>query len=377
MTNSNQLTITSYNSVAALKEQWLALEKTTQNKSLFLSYAWHDAASQWQPDSKGVTVLVANNPQGETVGICPLALKSGQANGLQFQTLEFIQVPDVQQSNILASAENYADVATAITQYLNQRSDWDILKLSHLPKESADQKFLGQTLQVSGLRYRWSTQSGNPYINLGQNWADFYSSRSRRLKKGNNLAANRLKKAHDSITIDWLYGADVSDEQWSTALQAAKIISGNCWKNSTGLTLDHAGPAAFIDCLSNHAIANNTLSLWLVKLDDKPVAMEYQIIYQGYVHALRADYDEAFSELSPGSYLNWKLLEQLFEQPLQQYQMGPGDNPYKQRWAEGELELRTLTIYNNTLKGKILFWLNERIKPFAKTVIKPLQKSKK
>jgi CelD/BcsL family acetyltransferase involved in cellulose biosynthesis len=115
--------------------------------------------------------------------------------------------------------------------------------------------------------------------------------------------------------------------------------------------------------LTQHAQQRQWLSLWILELDSIPVAMEYQLIYGGHVYALRADFRSAYHDLSPGTYLNWKLLERLFATDLTAYHMGIGENPYKLRWTEEFHEHWRLLIFGKTMRGRLLRAAKTHLKP--------------
>ena len=81
------------------------------------------------------------------------------------------------------------------------------------------------------------------------------------------------------------------------------------------------------------------------------------------VHALRADFDEACAQLSPGTYLNWKILETLFGAGLSRYYMGPGENAYKLRWSITGDPLITAHSYSPSLRGRTLSIWDLDLKP--------------
>jgi CelD/BcsL family acetyltransferase involved in cellulose biosynthesis len=145
-------------------------------------------------------------------------------------------------------------------------------------------------------------------------------------------------------------------------------ISARSWKRSTGNTLDVPGPRAFIERLTNQAYASDWLSVWVLRIHDTPVAMEYQIVYDDKVHALRADFDDNYKNLSPGSFLSRRLVEGLFANGFKRYYMGPGRNSYKTRWSKTGDMLHTLTAYAPTLRGRaVALWPNE-VKPKLRTL---------
>jgi CelD/BcsL family acetyltransferase involved in cellulose biosynthesis len=140
------------------------------------------------------------------------------------------------------------------------------------------------------------------------------------------------------------------------------------------VSLDHPGPRAFIERLTAHAADAGWLSLWLIELDGRPAAMEYQILYAGRVHALRGDFDPEFDSLSPGTYLHHHQLRALFEEPgMDTYLMGQGANPYKLRWSSEGLTLQGLRAWSPTPSGRLLRAWERRIRPMARGALERLR----
>ena len=106
----------------------------------------------------------------------------------------------------------------------------------------------------------------------------------------------------------------------------------------------------FFEALTRCATERGWLSLWMLRLDGRAVAMEYQIQFGGVVHALRADFDSEFAALSPGSQLNHLIARALFERGgVHEYDMGPGDNEYRLRWSTGTHPRVRLRLYGRRL----------------------------
>src|SRR5205814_1178166 len=154
--------------------------------------------------------------------------------------------------------------------------------------------------------------------------------------------------------IDWLRPDENDPTRAFDALQTITAISARSWKSVTGNSLEHAGPQAFARRLVQNAQKRGWLSVWILRLEGRPAAMELQLIADGAVYALRSDFDASLGELSPGSHLNGVLLEQLFDAGLRRYVMGPGENAYKYRWTDQAEEVCTLTSYGPTVAGGML-----------------------
>lgn len=350
-----------YTGFLQLRNQWNDL---VTNRSVFLRHEWFDAAWQWRggDDTARLAILCAYRGT-RLVGICPLITRASRSNGMLRWILEFLTVPDNQSCDIIAAESEQSAVYYRLAAELAaQRGEWDVLRLSYLPENSLVRSEFAQALQANGIAYQISDWGGNPYISLENNWDEYYATRSRRLKKASNLNSNRLTRAGE-VRIDWLQPGKTSDAEAKSALDVAIAISADSWKRSTGNSLDNPGPQAFIRRLSELALQQGWLSLWLLMLNGKPMAMEYQLVFGGQVHALRSDYVDGYDGISPGSHLNRQQLEQLFGRGLQRYFMGPGGNAYKKHWSEDEDPLYQLDAYSPSARGRLTALWELKLKP--------------
>lgn len=355
----------------ALHADWNRLCAAMPQATVFQRHEWHGAAWQWQRHTHTLAIAVVETA-GVPIGIAPLAatrVAAGRAlPGLR--VLEFLAVPDSQYCDVLAAPTDLPLVARMVAQALRQAAeDWDELRLRLLDAQSPTPSALHAALQAAGLRPALdSTDASNPAIDLGGGWLDYYATRTRRLKKGNNLIANHLQKA-GTIELDRCHGV-LDGAQTDRLLDTLTRVSGASWKQRTGNTLDQPGPRAFFARLTRAAGAHGWLSVWLLRLNGEVIATEYQLCFGGRVHALRADFDPAYDTLSPGTYLNWKMLEASFDGTHTQYLFGPGDNPYKQRWAQHAVALASLRAWSPSLRGRLRHAWCQHLRPLAKRLLR-------
>ena len=345
----------------SLKDEWNALARETAPHNVFLRHEWFDAAWQWRRTDSRLRLLYVLE-DGKPVGLAPFVLTRRRRRGIPVRILQFLTIPDTQSCDILATPDKHGAVMNAIVDSLHAtRDQWDVLALSHLREGCPTVDALRARLPRSA-----SVTDINLYIDLSGGWQAFYAQRSRRLKKANNLVANRLQRAIENIDLEWIRADSTPRESVERAVDTVTQLSARSWKKTTGLSLDQPGPGAFFRRLVEHAHANSWLSLWVLRLDRTAAAMEFQLIYEGQVHALRADFDESMKPLSPGSYLNWKLIESLFDKPLQRYWLGPGENRYKFHWTEAHERLQTVTVYGASWRGRWLALLELVVRPRIK-----------
>jgi CelD/BcsL family acetyltransferase involved in cellulose biosynthesis len=367
MSDSNGARVTLISSPSefmALQTQWNALASHTRRTSVFYRHEWFDAAWQWRQQTARLH-LICYFVGERLAAVLPLVVQRIAVRGFTVRELRFLTVPDTQACDMIVAEQERASASNAFAFELVQRCrDWDVLRLNFLAPESVATSTLRDALERKGFTTRVVSAPGNPFIALDSTWGAYYATRSRRLKKGNNLAANRLRKAGE-VGIDWLAPGTEDSVRLASFLERSIRISAISWKSRTGNSLDMPGPQAFIRRLSALASQRGWLSIWTLSLNQLPVAMEYQLVADENVYALRSDFDAKFDEISPGTHLNRCLVEQFFGRGLRRYYMGPGDNAYKYRWTEEIEPLQELTVYGRTLAGRGLALWETALKPMA------------
>jgi len=349
---------------AALRGDWDTLRRSARERSVFATHDWFDAALAWQGDDTAPYILCCER-DGALAGVLPLALRRAAGRGIGQRVLEFLAVPDTQRCDALIADES-PDVAAALAGELHRRrGQWDALRLRYLAADSTTATLFAPALAACGIRCHDAEGAANPWIALDGDWSAFYATRSRRLKKQLNLAANRLGKL-GAVGIEWL---NASPFDLDDALARITGISARSWKATTGNSLDNRGPQAFLRAIAKHRVDEGGVSIWILSLDGRAVAMEFQLIDDGNIYALRSDFDESLGHASPGSHLSRQMLERLFGRGLSRYYMGPGHNAYKHRWTDTLEPARALTAYAPTGRGRLLAAWETSVKPAARRVV--------
>lgn len=348
---------------ALLREPWNALVERTDG-NVFLRHEWFAAAWAWRRSQASLWILCAY-AESRLVGV--LALMQARDAPHRGRPLQFLSVPDAQWCDLLADPGFGPAVGTALVEHLlSNAPQWDQLSLDRLPAGSAVQTWLAPALVDKGVAAHFEAIDSNPFVDLSAPWADYLGTLSRGIKKTRNLAANRLARA-GVAEVEWVTSMNASREQVQSALEKMVAISARSWKRATGNSLEAPGPNAFVRALTDAAHAQGWLSLWFLHLDGVAVAMEYQLMNKGVVYALRADFDDAHRSLCTGTFLNFHMLEELFDTPLARYCMGPGNNPYKSRWSRSAESLTIMTCYAPTMRGRAgALW--SEVKPKLRTL---------
>jgi CelD/BcsL family acetyltransferase involved in cellulose biosynthesis len=350
-----------------LADLWHQVASVSGQASPFLSHdwftcCWHAAGPGCRPE-----ILVVEDA-GHAVGLAPLMRSTGRVHGLPARVVGFLETVDTPVSDMLIAGSPHSVVEAAL-DHLRERRDWDVLRFQKLPVGSAVLKALESALAA---RLRWQPRAplGSPYLAVGGDWKTFYASTSQRFKKTARNIRNRLERA-GRVSIEEHRAVDPEGPLFAEMLE----LTGRSWKAERRLAIaTMPRMREFFGELTRRATANGWLSLWLLRLDGRPIATEYQIVHSTTAHALRADFDLAFRDLSPGSALNYAIAEALFNRSsIHEYNMGPGLNDYKLRWATGLHETGGVTAFHPGPYGRALAAVENALVPAVRRVVRALR----
>jgi len=335
---------------------WHAVATESGQTSPFLSHEWFGCCWRAATPARRPEVLLVEDSAGP-VAVVPLVHWKGALHGLPVRFVGMLNAPDTAFADWLIVGRP-EPVIEAVLANLAARGDWDVMALNSLPASSLTLKALQAWLPG---RHRWQPirPLSSPYLNTTGTWEEFWKGTSQRFKKTVRNVRNRLAKAgtvsieeHRSVAPD------------SPAFLDLLAVSQRSWKAQRARAIANMpGMAQFFRELTVHASARGWLRLWIMRLDGLPVATEYQLEANGRVHALRADFDAAVpDDLSPGTHLAAEIVRELFgRESVYEYDMGPGDDEYKSRWAGASHELGRLRVFRPGAYGALLHTVEARV----------------
>ena len=352
--------VTSMHDFDALAPLWRDIVQERNDASPFSSHDWFSCCWRTASPRRAPEVTIVEDAAGP-FALFPLARYRAAIRRLRVNVLTFLDSPDTP----FAEFPVARDIAAAVSRFVDSladRRDWDVLSLPKLRVDSPTVKALTSTLE-GRLGWRIGTRDVSPYVALAGTWERYFRDKTQRFRKTCRNIENRLQRA-GAVSLEEHRTVGADDAVFAELME----VSRRSWKAPHGVAVaTMEGMQQFFADLTPRASANGWLHLWILRLDGRPVATEYQLAGGGVIHALRADYDSALSELSPGTYLNAAIVRGLFERPeAREYDMGPGTNEYKLRWASGAHEWVVFEIYNRTTLGRTLHAIENHLLPMAR-----------
>jgi len=147
--------------------------------------------------------------------------------------------------------------------------------------------------------------------------------------------------------------------------EALKIIF-DIWLKGWKQTIDNSvsstnGNRAFYAGIARELSPMGGVALWVLTLDDIPIAFEYHIRNQNHIIDLVGDFDDSYKALSPGSVLDFHIMKYLFEEENCVYNMGSGSSFYKDNWTSNSVKYKKFFFYRNSTYVKIIGFTEKKL----------------
>ena len=352
--------IASWESFDALRGPWDALLSASGQESPFLSHDWFACCARAVAEGREPRVLLAWDGDA-LVGIAPLWGSEQGAAPDQDPTISFITSSETAFVDFITLDERRRAVLQAFVRhwYESRPRRWRRVDLGQWPEESRHYGEMLEILRQERKPFFTRTASITPYLSVQGDWDSYFQHRPLVFRKAYRRIRNRiadLPRAEVEL---------IRTDPEGTLVDTLLEISRRSWKDREGVALSNRPDIQrFFRELTARAGPNGWLMAWLLKVDGRPIAMEYDLAHDGKVYALRADFDEAHRSVSPGSYLEYWIIKDTFDRGWREYCSGPGLKRYKLRWTDTVRTNRTVTLCPTDTRGVVDWLWNGRVRPF-------------
>lgn len=236
----------------------------------------------------------------------------------------------------------------------------DILQFSKIPENSFVLQYLKNKPENYGYHVGIKPGLVTPIIRIQGRWDDFIQEKSRKFRKSLNNKLNKFNKLSD-YKISCVQIPDSSHPYLGEIVD----ISKKSWKRkiNNDLGTNSAG-REFLLKLAVLLGPKDMLNIWILHNGNKPVAFEYHLNYRGVTYPIRADFDEEYRSISPGSILEYTALKTLFEgENIQEYYSCADDYWYLNNWTTELKKHFNVEVFMNGWKAQILYHFEYSLLP--------------
>ncbi len=200
----------------------------------------------------------------------------------------------------------------------------------------------------------------SPYIELGGDFDDYLVQNFGRKHRYNIRRTARILRENPDCRVVRFSRRD----EMLVALELAFRVSKASWKGTTNSDMagSEARKAFYVD-VTNHLAEEGLVQIWLLELAGCPIAVQYQLISHKAVHLLVSDFDENNHDLSPGTALLYRVIEQLHKEDIKEFDFCGDAYEYKMEWATGIRQHVNIQLFNSNWYSRFIFITKTRILP--------------
>lgn len=357
--------ITTIEGLKSIEAGWLKLLQHPCNSGIHQEYDWFWCAYQAFHSNDQLYVLVFADDNKNLLGIAPLIVFSGTYRGIRVKKIGFAKNEQSPANDFIFTPgleERFLEMAL---DHLAEFRQWDFVHLQLVNMEGPTGTHLQKLLAEKDYLFGMQSNRQSPYILIDGCWEDYCKGRSKKFKKTMRNNLNRAKKQED-LVIEKIPVTARSEPALSDILR----ISKNSWKKDIGKDLvSRQNDWQFYKDICDRYGPSGCVFIWMLKVNQVGVAFEFHLEYKNVVYPIRADFDEHYKEISPGSILEWEILKRLFcENSCVEYNSCGHTYDYLLKLTNNVRNHQNFEIFNRKLKMKLLYnfeyrfmvWLREK-----------------
>lgn len=363
--------ISNIDSLQALENAWENILDRVDNPSIALTPQWINTwwNSLGENQNRKLNVLVGLE-HSIPIAIFPFYWCKKRYRGFPVKKISFMVDGITPHADFIIAKGLREKAIHLLLKYLSsQKLKWDVVVLDKF-RDNCNRKCLINSLKLYDFNYVVQPSLRTPVISVDKSWPLFWSQRSLKFRKSIRHKLNRAQRTL-SITVHKIG----TQKELLEALPSIFRVSSLSWKGKINRAItDNPVETQFYKTFTKLGIRKGWIHIWLLKYNGEPIAYEYHLTYKNTIYPLRADYDENYRRLSPGSLLEYSIIKDLSKKNNHHtYYSCANDYQYLMNWTDSLEKLCKIYIFNNRLisnflfKGEYLFLHHLRkIKPLRK-----------
>lgn len=353
----------------SLGTAWRALHASQPQQHLPMAHVWHTA--WWENFGAELDLDVGCVFDADKlIAIAPLYSSDVRKHGLSLRTTQFAGNGYSPFCDLLLDPELNTNQIDQVLQLLLLHNPGDVLSLGKLP---ADGIIAERAIEQSALPANIGIQPNlrTPVIRLQEDWEGFLKSRSRSSRKSIRRKLKRLQ-SEEALEVREVCLQNSTDP----VLEDIIAVSANSWKAEleSDLRSDEQG-RKFVWQLIDELGPQGGATAWMLYEQDQLIAFELHLSFDGVVYPIRADYDEAFAGLSPGSILMAFALKEIFSRGQHHtYDCCGNDYDYLRSWTDEILTYIDLEFFSFGTRASLAYAMKYKVAPLARGAARLLNK---
>lgn len=359
MTNTEIRVITKLEDFKSLEKQWNQLLKKSPVRSAFLTWTW--LYSWWNTYGTDKQLwIVSTWHDGTLTGLAPLMLETRRKGVSSLKVLVNIGTPQTDAGGFLFQKDDPSVVDRIVEFILSEKAEWDILEVNILLSAGQERASLTRLINPKEI-FMKIEENEHFFVPLTEDWETF----SKRLSKKfmhNLRRATRL--ANDLGTVDLHH--ITSDKVKPELVQ--ELIDINKHAHFPRLYNSPLEQKLLFELIKNGGDQTNWLDIYILNINEKPIAYEYGFVYEKRFESWRSGFDtNTPQQISVGKLLSMNVFETCIQEGYHEIDFLRGDEAYKLEWKPEKKQYCNIRLFNRkTLQGVLSYHWLQNAKPLLK-----------
>lgn len=360
-------------SFAALEKEWNTFLVRSSMNAPFLRHEWFRTWWKAFGDGRKMAVFIAKTESGRWAAAAPLMEEKGVRAGIPCRILTSMSNDHSCRFDFLLSndpQDTPGDAVAAIAEAIaRRRPGIDLIELQDIlsdsPTVAAFRRLAARNGQEVGLRPSLLT----PYIPVEGKWPVYFDAVSGHLKRNLRRRRRQLEE-QGKVSIEQWTGDTLSEgDRLADRLREGFEIEAMAWKGSAGTAIrENEVWGEFYRQLAQTAAERGWLRLYFLRVNDRPIAFYYTLLYDRKLYYLKLGYDPAYARYSPGILLHQEILESLFQEKVTELDFLGPMMEWKREWAKGERAHVWFYFFQKGLRPRLIRSIKFGLFPCLKRV---------
>jgi CelD/BcsL family acetyltransferase involved in cellulose biosynthesis len=325
-----------------LRPEWTRLLRASSADSLFLTWEWLYTWWQHLAGNRRLFILTVRS-DNELIAIAPLSRSAPRvASILPLPSVEFLGTGTVGSDylDIIVRRGSEQEALDLLETFLV--GEGIVLEFAQLNAQRSAAATLADRLKGKGWSRVRRPAGVCPFINLtGHTWESYAATLGSEHRYNFN---RRLKQATKNFQLR--FDQARSPDECHDALDRLIDLHNIRWRAAGGSeAFESPDLLRFHHAISQLALDRQWLRLFVLHLDEVPVAALYGFFYQRVFYFYQSGYDLSYSKSSVGMLTMGLAIKTAIEDGAEEYDMLHGDESYKFQWAKHLRELEHLEVY--------------------------------
>jgi len=332
-----------------MRDYWNKILNKSKENNIFLT--WEKMApSVNQLEKESSLKILCALEDTQLVGIAPFRKTRKSLKGnFGYSIIEPLTNGDTDYTGLIIS-EQETRCMHQFLAYLFSQKDWDIITLPDLPQTSQTLKLLKQTSRDIP---KFEVQIGIncPYLKIPNSKEKLLANLGVKHRKNLQRRLRKLEKEHGKVELKQYYELG-SFEQ---TIEIFFELHQKRWiKKGKSGRFDNQKARDITLQTAKYFAEKDWFRLFFLTVNNKPIAAELNLEYNGKMYGHLAGFDPDYSRYSVGHLLQLKVIEQCIEKGLSEYDFMQGDEAYKFDWTSKSRQNMNVLCVNKKLSSMMI-----------------------